>query len=63
MKVWYDVQNDYSLETRNTIPTDLIELYSFVDFHGGVVYYTEEEGAIYYLHHYGLNGCYLEEIV
>ena len=62
MKVWYDVCNDYSLESRETIPNDLKELDSFVDKWGGVVYYTEEEGAIYYLHNYGLQGCYLEEI-
>ena len=62
MKIWYDVQNDYSLETRETIPTDLNELYSFVDKWGETVYYTQEEGAIYYLANHGLNGCYLEEI-
>ncbi len=62
MKVWYDVCDDYSLENREIIPTDLDELDSFVDIHGGTVYYTEEEGAIYYLCDYGLQGCYLEEI-
>ncbi len=62
MKVWYDVCNDYSLEARATIPTDQNELDSFVDKWGEIVYYTEEEGAIYYLADYGLQGCYLEEI-
>jgi len=56
---WYDVCNDLSLENRNDQPLDLADLYSISDIYGGVIYYDNEDGPIYYFGKEGLQGCFL----